>query len=372
MDSNQIHFEQITTPTLLLDEQKARANIGRMAQKAAANHVNLRPHFKTHQSGHIGAWFQEYGAAGITASSVTMAAYFAQFGWDDITIAFPVNPRQFDIINKLAGEIRLNLLVETAVTPVSLAQTLTHPVHIWIKIDAGYGRTGILWSDSSALTAVAQAVQQAPNLTLSGLLTHAGHSYHGPDPVAIEQIYQQTVRRMNAARAVLRELGIETAVSVGDTPGCSVAADLGNVDEIRPGNYVFYDLMQQQIGACRDEDIAVGVACPVVAKHAAGRRIILYGGAVHLSKDVMQVNGRPCYGRVALLHKKGWGQPFAESMLTSLSQEHGIVTAEAGLFEAVNVGDLLLVLPVHSCLTVDLYPEYLTFSGQRIPKMRTN
>jgi D-serine deaminase-like pyridoxal phosphate-dependent protein len=130
--------------------------------------------------------------------------------------------------------------------------------------------------------------------------------------------------------------------------------------------------VQQRLGACLPDDIAVGVACPVVAKHEADHRVILYGGAVHLSSDHMMINGERVYGRVARMTKDGWGQMLYGSKLVSLSQEHGILQTDPKTFDSLDVGDVLVVLPVHSCLTVDLYGRYTTLSGEIIPKMRTN
>jgi len=54
----------------------------------------------------------------------------------------------------------------------------------------------------------------------------------------------------------------------------------------------------------------------------------------------------------------------------SLSQEHGVVHAEkaafAALTERIRVGDLLGVIPVHSCLTADLLKMYRTLDGERL------
>jgi D-serine deaminase-like pyridoxal phosphate-dependent protein len=58
--------------------------------------------------------------------------------------------------------------------------------------------------------------------------------------------------------------------------------------------------------------------------------------------------------------------------LVSLSQEHGILKTDPVTFDSLDVGDIVLVLPVHSCLTVDLYGHYTTPSGEVIAKMRTN
>ena len=76
-------------------------------------------------------------------------------------------------------------------------------------------------------------------------------------------------------------------VSVGDTPSCSVAENFLGVDEIRPGNFVFYDLTQNMIGSNNISQVAVAMACPIVALHKDRQEIVIYGGGIHFSKDKM-------------------------------------------------------------------------------------
>jgi len=104
-------LNKITEPTLLLDKQKCLLNIRWMKQKADKNNVQFRPHFKTHQSVEIGEWFRQEGVLSISVSSLKMARYFAEAGWKNITLAFPVNIREASQINELAGKIKLNLLL---------------------------------------------------------------------------------------------------------------------------------------------------------------------------------------------------------------------------------------------------------------------
>ena len=56
--------------------------------------------------------------------------------------------------------------------------------------------------------------------------------------------------------------------------------------------------------------------------------------------------------------------------MRSLSQEHGIIQADAAAFAAhladLRVGDLVAVYPIHSCLTADLLKRYRTLDGARI------
>ena len=102
---------QVTEPTMVLTEEVCKSNIARMAAKANAANVVFRPHFKTHQSREIGEWFRASGVDKITVSSLNMAMKFAEWGWNDITVAFPVNCLEHEKINALAAKIRLNLLL---------------------------------------------------------------------------------------------------------------------------------------------------------------------------------------------------------------------------------------------------------------------
>jgi D-serine deaminase-like pyridoxal phosphate-dependent protein len=144
--------------------------------------------------------------------------------------------------------------------------------------------------------------------------------------------------------------------------------DLSDVDEIRPGNFVFYDATQFAIGSCSEEQIAVAVACPVVAKHQERQELIIYGGAVHLSKDVLMqsfelgVKNRHM-GRL-LCPKTLGGGPILRMPMSPEFPRTWSVKASQEIFARVNVGDLLMVIPVHSCLTANLLRKYVTLKAK--------
>ncbi|KAA3440102.1 alanine racemase [Rufibacter hautae] len=360
-------LDQITEPTLLLNEQIARTNLHRMAEKAKRQNVKLRPHFKTHQSWQVGEWFKEAGISAITVSSVKMAQYFARHGWQDITIAFPLNRRQLPQIAELAQQITLNLTVTSADDVAFLREHLSTPVNIWIKADTGYGRTGIKTEDTAVLDAVLQELAQTKQHTFLGFLAHAGHSYKARNHKSIAAIHQDTLTKMRGLKERYVGTWPQLQLSIGDTPSCSIMEDFSGMDEIRPGNFVFYDLMQNLISSCRLEDIAVAMACPVVALHPDRNEVILYGGSVHFSKDALpQADGGVIFGLVVPLTENGWEAPLPATTLISLSQEHGIVRTTPELFSQFKIGGLVGVLPVHSCLTADVAKSYLTLNGERL------
>jgi D-serine deaminase-like pyridoxal phosphate-dependent protein len=97
--------------------------------------------------------------------------------------------------------------------------------------------------------------------------------------------------------------------------------------------------------------------------------VVVYGGAIHLSKDFMEYQGRPAYGLVALPEGDHWGGALAGAYVRSLSQEHGVVHIPASALKNIQVGDLLFVIPAHSCLTITALGRYRTLSGEIILTM---
>jgi D-serine deaminase-like pyridoxal phosphate-dependent protein len=363
-------LDRIDQPALILDEEIARRNIDRMAVKAMRSQVSFRPHFKTHQSAEIGEWFREKGVEKITVSSVEMAEYFAANGWKDITIAFSLNIRQLERIQKLAQKIQLQVLVENAEGIQSIASLTDCSLGVWLKIDVGNNRTGLDWQQVDQVKELCEKVKTCKHLQLLGLLTHSGNTYRARTKAEVCFIFREGIDCLKRLKLVLEDHGIKgLLLSVGDTPGCTLCDDWSSVAEVRPGNFVFYDAQQFAAGVCKFDDIAVALACPVVAKHALRHEVVVYGGAIHLSKDYLEIDGQRSYGVVALQEGDRWGAPVAGAIVKSLSQEHGVIKFSEDDFERVKTGDLMFILPAHSCLTVQVMKEYVTLTGRIIPTL---
>jgi D-serine deaminase-like pyridoxal phosphate-dependent protein len=296
-----------------------------------------------------------------------MAKFFSAYGWRDITIAFPVNVLELGLISELAAELNLNILGDSlAILPV-LENGLTYRVGYFIEIDTGHHRSGAFWKEISEIDRMLDILAGSNRLSFKGFLTHSGHTYAADGPEEILEIYRDTVEKMNFLKDRYKEAWPDLIISVGDTPSCSLVEDFSGVDEIRPGNFIFYDLMQYSLGSCSFEQIAVAMACPVVSKNIARNEAVIYGGAVHFSKDFLyKGNGEHLYGYIVRLADKEWSRPVAGAYLASLSQEHGIVRGPREFIEGIGIGDVLGVLPVHSCLTANLMKEYITTDGEEI------
>lgn len=359
-------YLSIDSPTLVLNESICRRNISRMVEKAKINQLKLIPHFKTHQSHIVGEWCKSFGIDEITVSSIKMAEYFSSQNWKNIHIAFPFNPLAVQRLNKLAQKQQLSIQLVNAEVTAFLADSLEHEVGFFIEIDAGYGRTGVEVSDFGLIEAIMRKAQSTNKLKFKGFYIHAGHTYHA-DRLGIKAIHEKT----KAALHMLKDKYISEFIGLvtrsGDTPSCSIMDKFEGIDEIGPGNFIFYDLTQAKIGSCTKEDIAVALAVPVVDIRKDRHEILVHGGGVHLSKDVLtNPDGSSNFGEMVFFDQDGWKTPSTPSFIKSISQEHGIINASDSLLQKVKIGDVLGILPVHSCMTADCMGSYLSTKGEKI------
>ena len=362
-------------PALILDRIKCLGNIEKMALKAKKHGLGFRPHFKTHQSATIGQWYRDFGVSEITVSSFRMAEYFAAAGWKDLLVAFPFDPSELEQLHRLQEKHSVSILVDSVETFDSLKR-VRRKTRFFIDIDTGYGRTGVRTEDTETVYRIIRCSRENRNLDFAGFYCHAGHSYKAAGADGRREIHRKALSDLGTLKQQFSEL--LPRVLYGDTPNCSTQEDFEGVDTITPGNFVFYDLFQWSVGSCREDEIAVAMACPVVSRYPGERKLLIHGGAVHFSKEELRLDGQIVYGR-GVDYGPGSREPAAENgwspmqdpvSLTQISQEHGIIRdCPAGFFDQARIGDLLYLLPVHSCLAANLMGGYVTTEGQKIGMM---
>ncbi len=345
----------LTRPTFIIDEKKSKDKISKMFDKASKQGLRLRPHFKTHQNHEVGSWFRDIGVREITVSSFEMAEFFEADGWKDITVAFSVNINEIDRINALAGKINLNIVLEDISIIDYLENNLSEKVGVYVEINTGYNRAGLNPQDFDTITPLLQKLGSAQKLKLKGFLTFAGHSYHATGEEEILEVHRQTTGDMLGLKKKYSKDYPSLEISIGDTPTCTVAQDFSGIDEMRPGNFVFCDQMQVLIGSYKRDGVSAIVACPIVAIHRERQEIIIFGGAVHFSKEMIsRPEGETYYGEVVELNEEGWKQEETGAYLSWMTQEHGIVKATESFMDKFKIGDFIGVIPAHSCLAANL------------------
>jgi D-serine deaminase-like pyridoxal phosphate-dependent protein len=352
-----MRLADVPTPALLLDLRKLERNLERMAERASRLGVRLRPHVKTHKSIEVARRQLALGARGITVSTLYEAEVFAAAGFDDITWAYPLILQRLPEVLALADRVDLAVVVDSR-EAVDLLAAQTTRLRVFLKVDCGYHRAGVD-PEGELLLELADRLATS-RLRFAGILTHAGHAYHRRGREALLAVAGEERDVMTACAARLRDRGIPVpTVSIGSTPTLSVAEDLGGIDEIRPGNYAFYDLSQVILGSCTVTDCALTVAASVVSCQPGATHSIVDAGALALSKDPGPTDlGHSSMGAVFADYEAGALSTDLE--LTGLSQEHGHLAGR------LDVGRRVRILPNHSCLTAAQFDEYLVVDGEHL------
>ncbi len=355
-------IHDLRTPAFLVDYDRFAANCRLALETARRLGIRLRPHVKTHKTLE-GARLQTGGTPGpITVSTLAEAEFYAEAGFEDITYAVPPDPAKLPDLFRLASRIeQLNLVVDHSGLVTELERYATRygrPFDVFLKIDCGNRRVGIDPQEPGALEA-ALGVARSPAVRLRGVLTHAGQSYQLKDPQEKRRIALWEAQCLAEFAGRIREFVPCDEVSVGSTPTLIHAPEtLPGATEMRPGNYVFFDQMQVDLGNCQTDQVAATVLTSVIGVYPSQNRLVVDAGALALSKDPGCGGTPPRFGRIV-------GHP--DWFVAAMSQEHGLIGSTGAIdFSRVRVGTRLQIVPNHSCLAAALFPSYHLIRGERV------
>ncbi len=363
-----MRLADLDTPTLILDRRRLQANIARISARAHALGVELRPHMKTAKCAEVARLATEGHSGGITVSTLKEAEYFSEHGFNDITYAVGIAPAKLARVAALqARGARVSVITDNVKVAREIgarARALDARFEVMIEVDTGDGRAGVGF-ESDEVTAIGQALHEAPGVALRGILTHAGQTYgcQGVDGIAAVA----EAERAGAVHAAerLRTAGLPCqVVSVGSTPAATHARNLEGVSELRAGVYVFQDVFQAEIGSCALSDIAVSVLATVTGHHPERGEIVIDAGGLALSKDRSTASAPRDVG-YGLVVDSGCGDTLPEMHVARVSQEHGIVKAASGAlpFDRLKPGTRVRILPNHACFTAAAYDGYHVVDG---------
>jgi D-serine deaminase-like pyridoxal phosphate-dependent protein len=141
-----VTLTDLPTPAVLIDRAKAIRNLDRMQAAASANGIRLRPHTKTHKSPVVARWQLDRGAIGICCAKLGEAEVFANAGFTDIRLPYPINPSNADRVIALLDRTRLSFIVDHLEVARQWSDAMTRAgrtVDILVKVDVGFHRCGI-------------------------------------------------------------------------------------------------------------------------------------------------------------------------------------------------------------------------------------
>src|SRR5699024_12877322 len=118
---------------------------------------------------------------------------------------------------------------------------------------------------------IAKHIQAWASLKLEGIFTHASQTYGAKSKAEIEKIAAEEVRIIKDSAALCESQGISIEHrSVGSTPAFKLYPNMDGITEIRPGNEVYYDMVQVGLGVAEKEQCALRVICYVDSIQTGG------------------------------------------------------------------------------------------------------
>jgi D-serine deaminase-like pyridoxal phosphate-dependent protein len=338
-----MEFEELETPSLVVDLDRMAGNLDRVAAYARSHGIGLRPHIKTHKSPMLAREQMARGAVGLTCATPYEAEVMSEASDDLLVMYPPVGAQRAARLARIAERVDLTVALdsETAAREIDrAANEVGSKVRVLVELDAGMHRVGV--PSIPDAVRLAQQVTGLGALELRGLAFYPGHvraavSEHGPQIAELRRL-------VGEVRDAFERAGLPLdVVSAGSTPTIGRTHEISGVTEMRPGTYIFNDRTTADIGACTLDDCALTVLATVVSTAVPGQAVIDAGAKALGREPIRGVAGE---GFGALLEDPN-------VIVKSMSEEHGILDLSRSTWRP-RVGDRVRVVPNHVCIVVHL------------------
>ncbi|MEK1886800.1 MAG: D-TA family PLP-dependent enzyme [Phyllobacterium sp.] len=337
-------LSEIDTPAVLIDVDRADANLRRFQAYADSHGIAVRPHIKTHKLPRFAQRQVELGAVGITCQKLGEAEVMADAGLTDIFLPYNIlGKSKLDRLVALNERVTLAVTADSAVTIRGLAEAFGNgakTLDVLVECDTGMGRCGVQ-SPEEAIT-LAKQIDSAEGLRFAGFMTY-------PKTGAVEQ----NEAFLAAARQKAVDAGFDPRIiSNGGSPDMWRAHEVKSATEHRPGTYIYMDRFQVSKGVGGWDDCALTVLATVISRPTDNRAVI-DAGSKALSSDTFGMEG---FGRIV---------EYPDAVVASLSEEHGVIDVTA-CTRKPQIGDRIRIIPNHACVVSNLFDAVVLISGDEI------
>ena len=341
---------EIASPALLIHRERVEHNL-RLMLEMTGGPQRLRPHVKTHKMLELIRRQVELGITQFKTSTIAETEMCADGGASDVLLAMPcVGPnagRLAQLAVKHPG-VRFSSIADDEQTVRNLsAAAQQHGVSlgVFLELDCGMGRTGIVPGDAAA--ALVRLILDSPGLEFRGLHAYDGHIHDADLAVRRARAEEAFVpvlefrRRLEGEGVPVRELVAGGSPTFGYHAGFS--------DRIcSPGTTVLWDFGYGD----KHPDLAFQPAAVLLA------RVISKPGVNRLTLDLGHKSVAP-----ENPHPRVRFEELPDAEVVMQSEEHLVLQTDRA-HEFV-VGQALHGVPRHVCPTVSMHGEAVVIEQGR-------
>ncbi len=337
-------LSEIDTPAVLIDVDRAEANLERFQAYADSHKLAVRPHIKTHKLPRFAKRQVELGAVGITCQKIGEAEVMADAGLKDIFLPYNIiGKSKLDRLVALNKRVQLAVTADSEATVNGLAAAFRKQpksLIVLVECDTGAGRCGV--QSPQEAVALAKLIEASEGLKFAGFMTYPKNG-----GISENEAF------LSAAKQLALDAGLDPRIiSNGGSPDMWRAHEVTTATEHRPGTYIYMDRFQVAKGVGSFDDCALTVLATIVSR-PTGNRAIIDAGSKSLTSDTLGMEG---FGRIV---------EYPDAVITSLSEEHGTIDLSA-CGNKPQIGERVRIIPNHACVVSNLFDKVNLISGDEV------
>lgn len=337
--------DEIETPSLVVLPQIVRENI-KLALNIIGENV-LRPHVKTFKTKEVAQLLIDVGVSQFKSATIAEAEMLAMVNAKDILLAYQPVGKNIDRLKKLIEtypDSSFSCLVDNEATVLALGQIFKeNPLNIYIDLNVGMNRTGVLPENSEILL---DLIKSTTGVMLKGIHAYEGH-IHAIDFDKRKELADTVFFVSDAIRCKVETiLQKKLELVIGGTPTFPIFANKNRVT-CSPGTFVFWDS-----GYSKYTDLPFKVATCLLT------RVISIIDNQFLCLDL----GHKAVASENSLDKRLTFLSEESIELISHSEEHLVIKVHDT--SNYKIGQVLYAIPYHICPTVALHNEIQVIENQ--------
>lgn len=345
------NIDTIDSPALLIYKERVQYNLD-AALALIGDASRLRPHVKTHKSPEVAAMMLRAGIAKFKCATIAEAEMLGQCEGPDVLLAYqPAGPKIVRFLNlmKRYPSTHFSCLVDSEEAARVLAKDARNQnleVDVFIDVNIGMNRTGVLPKEALALYTACKELQ---SIRVIGLHGYDGH-INDTNSVLRKERADEAYGQLQQVEELLKNSGLsQPTLILGGSPTFGVHAKRKKV-ECSPGTFIFWDRNYAELFPDLPFLPAVLVVSRVVSV-LNNRRLCLDLG--HKSIAAENTLAR----RVHFLNLQTY-------QAASQSEEHLVVDTE--IPHRYKIGDVFYGMPFHVCPTCALYDRATLVENGRV------
>jgi len=238
--------ETVRTPALVIDLDAVEANLDATLRLLGGDPNRWRPHLKTSKLGLVMLKIRARGVRQAKTSTTLELETACAAGFTDVLVAYPVTGPQVDVVRRIAAKfpaVTVSALVEDA---AMVTQWRGSPVGLFIDLNSGMDRTGMLLEGHDQVVGLAQGIRGA-GLRFAGLHFYDGHASDFAPAEAAARVHAGYDRLLALVQRLAADGIPAPEVVTAGTPAFPHAAayprftEAGVVHRVSPGTVVYND-----------------------------------------------------------------------------------------------------------------------------------